>query len=136
MSHGSPALTAVIYAKDARRLATFYAEALGLAPFEEGASFILLASSGIELAIVLAPPDIAEMIDVAEPPVVRHDTPIKLSIQVDAIEAVRPVVVRLGGGLTAPETAWTWRNQLHQDGWDPEGNVFQLRQGDAGPRSP
>jgi predicted enzyme related to lactoylglutathione lyase len=128
MSHASLALTAVIYAKDARQLATFYAEALRLERFEEGASFILRASSGIELAIVQAPPDIAETIVVAKPPVVRHDTPIKLSFPVDAIEAVRPAVMRLGGGLAAPDTAWTWRDQLHQDGWDPEGNVFQLRQ--------
>lgn len=24
--------------------------------------------------------------------------------------------------------AWPWRGHLHLDGWDPEGNVFQLRQ--------
>ena len=128
MSHHSPPLTAAVYAKDAGRLAAFYAEAVGLDRIEHGAGFVLLASSGIELAIVQAPPAVAEAIVVAEPPVVREDTPVKLSFLVDDVEAVRPVVARLGGGLAAPDAAWSWRRQLHLDGWDPEGNVFQLRQ--------
>lgn len=131
MSQPSPPLSAAVYAKDARRLAAFYAEVLGLARVEEGASFVLLASSGIELAVVQAPPAIAEAIVVAEPPVVREDTPVKLSFLVDDVEALRPLVARLGGGLGAPDAAWSWRGQLHLDGWDPEGNVFQLRQASA-----
>ncbi len=128
MSQPPPSLTAAVYAKDAGRLAAFYAETLGLDRIEDGATFVLLASSGVELAIVQAPPAVAETIVVAEPPVVREDTPVKLSFLVDDVEAVRPVVARLGGGLAAPEAAWSWRGQLHLDGWDPEGNVFQLRQ--------
>jgi predicted enzyme related to lactoylglutathione lyase len=128
LSQSSPSLTAAVYAKDAPRLAAFYAEVLRLVRVEEGASFVLLASSGIELAIVQAPPAIAEAIVVAEPPVVLEDTPVKLSFRVDDVEAVRPVVARLGGGLGVPDAAWSWRGQLHLDGWDPEGNVFQLRQ--------
>jgi len=128
MSQPPPLLTAAVYAKDAGRLAAFYAEALGLDRIEDGAGFVLLASSGIELALVQAPPAVAEAIVVAEPPVVREDTPVKLSFRVDDVEAVRPVVACLGGGLGAPDAAWSWRGQLHLDGWDPEGNVFQLRQ--------
>ena len=131
MSQPPNELTAAVYAKDAPRLATFYAEVLRLERVEDGASFVLLGSSGIELAIVQAPPAIAEAIVVTEPPVVREDTPVKLSFLVDDVESIRPVVARLGGGLAAPEAAWSWRGQLHLDGWDPEGNVFQLRQGAA-----
>jgi len=123
-----PPLSAAVYAKDARRLAAFYAAALGLARVEEGASFVLLAAAGIELAVVQAPPAIAEAIVLTDPPAVREDTPVKLSFQVEDVEGVRPVVARLGGGLAAPDAAWSWRGQLHLDGWDPEGNVFQLRQ--------
>lgn len=128
MPHPPPPLTAAIYAKDARRLAAFYAEALGLDRVEEGESFVLLASAGIELAVVQAPPAIAEAIVLSEPPVVREDTPVKPSFLVDDVEAARPVVERQGGGLGAPDASWSWRGQLHLDGWDPEGNVFQLRQ--------
>ena len=128
MPQRSGPLTATLYAKDAGRLAGFYAEVLGLERAEEGASFVVLASEGVELAIVQVPPAIAETILVADPPEVREDLPIKLSVLVDDAEAVRPVVVRAGGGLAAPEAAWAWRGHLHVDGWDPEGNVFQLRQ--------
>jgi diaminopimelate epimerase len=128
MPHRSPALTATVYAKDARRLAGFYADVLGLAWSEEGATFVVLTHEGVELGIVQAPPAIAPSIVVARPPVVREETPIKLSFLVDDVEAVRSVVVRLGGGLAAPEAVWTWRGYLHANGWDPEGNVFQLRQ--------
>ena len=125
--HRSHALTATVYAKDARRLADFYVAVLSLEPVEEGEAFVVLASEAVELAIVRVPPAIAETIHVAEPPEVRADTPIKLSFLVDDVEGVRPVVVRSGGGLAALEAAWTWRGHLHVDGWDPEGNVFQLR---------
>lgn len=74
MPRRSPSLTVAIYAMDARRLAGFYAEVLRLSWAEEGVSFVLLASAGIELAIVQAPPNIAEAIVVADPPVVREDT--------------------------------------------------------------
>jgi predicted enzyme related to lactoylglutathione lyase len=132
MPDRSPALTATVYAMDARRLAGFYAEVLGLARVEEGASFVLLASAGVELAVVQAPPAIADAIVLNDPPAVREDTPIKLSFLVDDVEGARPIVERLGGGLAAPVAAWSWRGHLHLDGWDPEGNVVQLRQALAG----
>ena len=128
MPDRSPQLTAAVYAKEARRLAGFYAEVLGLETVEEGATFVLLAAEGLELAVVQAPPEIADAIVLATPPAVREDTPIKLSFLVDDLERVRSVVDRLGGGLAATEAAWSWRGHLHLDGWDPEGNVFQLRQ--------
>ena len=128
MPHLSHALTATVYATDARRLADFYADVLSLERAEEGETFVVLASERVELAIVQVPPAIAETIHVTEPPVVREDTPIKLSFLVDDVERVRRVVVRTGGALAAPEAAWTWRGYLHLDGWDLEGNVFQLRQ--------
>ena len=128
MPHHPHALTATVYATDARRLADFYADVLSLERAEVGETFVVLASETVELAVVQMPPAIAETIVVAEPPVVREDTPIKLSFLVDDAERVRLVVVRSGGGLAAPEAAWTWRGHLHLDGWDLEGNVFQLRQ--------
>ena len=128
MPHRSPALTATVYAKDARRLAGFYAGVLGLGRVEEGASFVVLAAPGVELAIVQASPEIADSIVLADPPDVREGTPMKLSFVVDDVERLRAVVVRLGGGLAAPDAAWSWRGHRHLDGWDPEGNLLQLRQ--------
>jgi len=122
------ALQAVIYAKDARRLAGFYEQLLALPPTEEGAGFIRLATGSLQLTIVQAPAAIADSIDIAEPPRVREETPIKLSFAVPDIEALRPLAGRLGGGLQDDEAGWAWHGERHLDGWDPEGNVFQLRE--------
>jgi predicted enzyme related to lactoylglutathione lyase len=122
------ALTAVVYAKDAHRLADFYGQLLALPRAEAGDSFVTLASGLLELTVVQAPAALADRITLADPPVVREGTPIKLSFAVPDIEAMRPVIERLGGGLQAGGSAWAWRGARHLDGWDPEGNVFQLRQ--------
>ena len=121
-------LNAALYAKSARTLAGFYAQMLALPRVDEGDSFVLLASGELELAIVQAPAVLADAIVITQPPQVREETPVKLCFLVPDIEALRPVIQRLGGGLKAPEAAWSWRGARHLDGWDPEGNVFQLRQ--------
>jgi predicted enzyme related to lactoylglutathione lyase len=121
-------LTAVVYAKDARRLADFYAQLLALPGIESGDSFVRMGTAALELTIVQAPPALAATIVIAQPPPVREETPIKLSFGVPDIEALRPWVERLGGGLQSPDAAWSWRGATHLDGWDAEGNVFQLRQ--------
>ncbi len=121
----------VIYAKDAQRLADFYGQVLSLPRAEEGASFVRLATEGMELTVVQAPPAIADSIVIAQPPVVREETPIKLSFAVADAQALRPLIVSLGGGLQDADAVWSWRGERHLDGWDPEGNVFQLREKDA-----
>ncbi|MBW8848765.1 MAG: hypothetical protein JF607_27875 [Burkholderiales bacterium] len=124
-------LNAALYAKGAQTLATFYGDVLALPRVEEGDSFVRLASGEVELAIVQAPAALADTIVISQPPRVREETPIKLSFLVPDIEALRPLIERLGGGLKAPDAAWSWRGARHLDGWDPEGNVFQLRQREA-----
>lgn len=127
----SPSLTAVIYAKDVQRLAIFYEQVLSLSRAEEGSGFILLASDGLELSVVQIPEAIATSIKITQPLEIREDTPIKLSFRVSDIERVRPTIQRLGGGLKEQEAAWSWRGAKHLDGWDPEGNVIQLQQGET-----
>ena len=124
-------LNAALYAKSAQALAGFYAQVLALPRVDEGDSFVLLASGELELAVVQAPAVLADAIVITQPPQVREETPIKLSFLVPDIEALRPVIQRLGGRLKAPEAAWSWRGARQLDGWDPEGNVFQLRQREA-----
>ena len=124
-------LNAALYAKSAQALAGFYAQVLALPRVDEGDSFVLLASGELELAVVQAPAVLADAIVITQPPQVREETPIKLSFLVPDIEALRPVIQRLGGGLKSAEAAWSWRGARQLDGWDPEGNVFQLRQREA-----
>ena len=121
----------VVYAKDVERLASFYQCALALAIAEQARTFVVLHGQGFEVAIVAMPEAAAAAIDLPSPPVPLEDTPIKPSFLVPSIEARRGAVTGAGGTLMPPEAAWTWRGQVHLDGVDPEGNVFQLRQPQA-----
>ena len=122
------ALSVAIYALNARQLASFYAKVLGLSVVDEGATFVLLGSAQLELAIVQIPEAIASALNIGHPPQPREETPIKLSFLVPDIELARPTVVSHGGALKDAASAWSWRGARHLDGHDPEGNVFQLRQ--------
>lgn len=127
-SIAAPAVSLAVYAKEVGCLASFYGGVVGLCEVERSSGFILLAGPAFELAVVQIPAELAAAISIATPPIPREDTPIKLSFLVPDIEAVRTEVRRLGGALKPSAAAWTWRGQVHLDGTDPEGNVFQLRQ--------
>lgn len=124
----------VFYAKDCVRLADFYQAVLGLQRIEVGPTFIALGAGedAPDVVIVQAPAALADTIEIATPAVARELTPIKVSFAVADAEALRTPIERLGGTLKATSTRWSWRGFWHLDGHDPEGNVFQLRQREAG----
>jgi predicted enzyme related to lactoylglutathione lyase len=122
-----------LYAVDPARLAPFYVEVTGLQVDEEAHSFITLSSTALELHIVRVPEDVAATIDVSAAPARREDTPIKVSFRVSSIEVARATAERLGGRIDGAESEWFWRGEVHCDGFDPEGNVFQVRAVAASP---
>lgn len=121
----------VVYAKDLENLGHFYERVLGLHVGERARNYILLQGMGYELSIVAMPSETAARIHLQSPPVPLEDTPIKVSVLVPSIEDLRCLIAEAGGSLEPAEEAWAWRGQLHLDGVDPEGNVFQLRQAKA-----
>lgn len=123
-------LSAVIYAKDPERLASFYAHLVqGDAQVSPDGRFVTLTPTGgaFELHVVAAGDEVREQIQISDPPTPRTDTPIKLVIDVEVTEALQDLVGAAGGVLSPPGDSWTWRGMVHRDGVDPEGNVFQLR---------
>ncbi len=126
-----PQLT-VLYAKDAPRVAAFYAATLGLATLEDEPTHLLLAGHGIELVVHALPPAWAAQVHIATPPAVREETPLKPSFAVASLEAVRHAAAASGGQLHDAARAWVWRGQRVLDGVDPEGNVVQFREPAAG----
>ena len=118
----------VVYAKEAEEVARFYERVLDLARIESESNFVLLAGIGYELSVVAMPEQLARQVRLQSPPTPREETPLKISFVVPDIEALRQAVLSAGGSLKPPQATWSWRGQLHLDGIDPEGNVFQLRQ--------
>lgn len=125
MTQPVAALT-VIYARDIERVARFYARTLSLTLQEEDDGFIVLGNGRVEVAVV-------RMAGEAGPETspgsfdVRTEASVKSSFLVDSLEEAGASAEASGGSMKPLSSAWRWRDQLHLDGHDPEGNVVQLR---------
>lgn len=119
---------AVIFAKDLRRVATFYEKLLGLPAVHRETDHVVLASPHFELVIHAIPKAIADSIDISVPPERRTETPIKLYFFVASIAEARANAPALGGELNPPKGEWAARGFRACDAHDPEGNVLQLRE--------
>lgn len=129
MSNTTPTASAltVIYAQDIARVAEFYARTLSRPIVDRDAGFVLVGDATLEVAIVQMPEALIAANPLATPPRLREDTPVKPSFLVSDLEAAAAAAVASGGGTKPLGAAWTWRGQLHLDGYDPEGNPVQLR---------
>jgi len=120
---------AVLYAKDLGRVSEFYAAVAAMAVTESASGHVTMESNGFQLVVVAVPRHIAATIHVQSPPIRREATPIKLIFFVQSIEAAAAKVAQLGGQMNPAEQSWQFQGAAVLDGHDPEGNVFQLRQG-------
>ena len=117
----------VIYAQDIARVAEFYARTLSRPIVDRDAGFVLVGDATLEVAIVQMPATLIAASPLETPPRLRDDTPVKPSFLVSDIEDDDAAAVASGGGTKPLGAAWSWRGQLHLDGYDPEGNPVQLR---------
>lgn len=116
----------MLYVVDLARMAAFYRDALGLAVSASHDDATDLDCAGATLHLVRVPPSVAAEIVIAEPPVRREETPIKLIVPVDDLPAARRRIAEHGGAVDSPDREWTWKGTIHVDAVDPEGNVLQL----------
>jgi len=119
---------AVLYVKDIRRMASFYAAVLGFQETASDDTHVVLERPGFQLVIHGIPRDIAQSIDIATPPVRRATAAIKPVFVVESLAFVREAVESRGGVMNPVEKAWTFQGFTVCDGLDPEGNVLQFRQ--------
>jgi predicted enzyme related to lactoylglutathione lyase len=113
---------AMVFAKDVARMTAFYRDGLGLAvvPAESSEGWVVFDAGGARFALHAIPPAIASGIAIADPPLAREDTPIKLVFGVAELAAASDRVAKAGGTLLPA------RNPRSRDALDPEGNVIQL----------
>jgi predicted enzyme related to lactoylglutathione lyase len=128
MSANSKA-SAVLFAKDITRVATFYANAIGFSITHTDTSHVVLESPTFQLVVHAIPAEIAATIEIATPPIRREDTPIKLGFPVASISATRIAAAKHGGELNAKDREWEFQGRRICDGHDPEGNVIQVSEG-------
>ena len=118
---------AVLYAKQFKKIAQFYERIADLQIQESDDSHVRLESGCFQLVVLQVPDRIAQTIDISNPPLPREGTPIKLVLFVASISDVRSMIAELGGSLNSVEKEWEFLGYTVCDGYDPEGNVFQLR---------
>jgi predicted enzyme related to lactoylglutathione lyase len=121
----------VVFAKDMALLAHFYGEVMDMAEVHRDNDHVVLDDGGFQLVIHGIPKEIAAQILITTPPEVREDTPIKICLPVRSIERARKKAAPLGGKVGAKDKEWEARGFRACDGYDPEGNVFQVRAGAA-----
>jgi predicted enzyme related to lactoylglutathione lyase len=112
---------AMIYFKDLPRMREFYSEMLGVRPINEKSidEWAEFDTGSARFALHAIPADIARQIEISSPPQAREKNPVKLTFEVDDVEAERRRLASLGA--TMVQRPWgSW------DGIDPEGNVFGI----------
>lgn len=117
-----------IYAKDLPRLAGFYEQVLGLARVHMSGDLVVLESEDIQLVLHEIPAGIASTITIAAPPQRRENTALKFFFTVPDLLAAQAAAESLGGGIFGEQ--WQGPGFTVRSAYDPEGNVFQLRESD------
>jgi len=92
---------------------------------------IVLDEAVFQIVIHGIPKKIAETIEITIPPEIREETPIKICLPVSSIENARIRASVLGGRIGRKGKEWSARGFRACDGYDPEGNVFQVRESAA-----
>ena len=131
MMNARPKPSAVIFAKDIDLMARFYREVAGMVEVHRDKGHIVLNEEGVQIVVHGIPKAIAETFEISKPPVIREATPIKICLPVTSIEYARSRAAELGGGIGPKSKEWTARGFTACDGFDPEGNVFQVRESAA-----
>ena len=128
-----PKPSVVVFAKSVARLARFYREVADLSAIHTAKDHVVLEEERLQVVIHGIPKTIAATIQITEPPKVREGNPIKLCLPVDSIHVARQKASELGGRVGPKTKEWEARGFRACDGYDPEGNVFQVRESSTGP---
>ncbi len=120
---------AVVFAKDLAKVAKFYETVACLSVTHAERGHVVLESADMQLVVHGIPKWIADRIEISDPPEVREETPIKLFFPVPSLAEARAMAPSLGGSVSPKAKEWEARGFRACDGFDPEGNVVQFREG-------
>lgn len=121
-----PYTSAVLFTINLRSIAHFYESVIGMRVHRQEDDHIVLERHAFRLTVHQIPEEYARDIVIAVPPEVRETSAIKLSFPIESIARSRATAARLGGCVYATDQEWSYEGATMCDGWDPDGNVFQL----------
>ena len=123
---------AVLFTINLKPIAQFYERVVGMHLRKSGDDHIVLEKNAFRLVVHQIPEPYAQAIVICAPPKVREASAIKLCFAVTSISRSREIAGGLGGCVYPPDREWEYDGTTVCDGWDPDGNPFQLFQFIAG----
>src|SRR3954469_4475816 len=123
-----PHVGAVLFTVRLKDLANFYERVVGIRVVKTASDHVVLEIGTFRLTVHQIPEPYAKNIVITSPPIVRESGVTKLSFRVDSISRSRQTAAELGGLVYGPEREWNDDGSTTCDGYDPDGNVFQVFQ--------
>lgn len=118
----------ILYAKDFRVLASFYAALVDGCTAEMHDDYAALKSGESQMIVLQIPEHLSTRIKIKRPPQIRASTPLKPIVRVSSLPDALGALDALGGTVRPGSPQWEFQGNLVQDIVDPEGNVVQLWQ--------
>lgn len=121
-------VSAVLFAKDLKKVAEFYTQALGMTHGFSDEHHWALKGYGFDLIVHRIPKHVAGEITIQQPPERRVWGAIRLDFAVQSIEDSRIIARSLGGEVDDAPPEWAESKADFFLGYDPEGNVIGVSQ--------
>ena len=119
---------AVLFTVHLKQLAHFYEHVVGMRVVKTASDHVVLEIGTFRLTVHQVAEQYANNIVITSPPVVRESAATKLSFRVDSISRARQSAAELGGLVYGSEREWDNDGSRTCDGYDSDGNVFQVFQ--------
>jgi predicted enzyme related to lactoylglutathione lyase len=117
-------VSAVLFAKDLQRVASFYREVFGADVLRRDSDHEVLSCHGFHLVVHQIPREFVQSMVVTTPPERRERTAVRLNFPVADLDVSRRNAQKLGGQIDAVSPPWASDVGSFFLGYDPEGNVF------------
>ena len=119
---------AVLFTINLKSIAAFYERMIGMKVLMTADDHIRLEAGSFRLTVHAIPERYARDITIKTPPTIRETSAVKLAFRVEDIARAREIAAQLGGAVYATDREWKYEGTTICDGYDPDGNVFQLWQ--------
>ncbi len=114
----------VLWVEDLESASHFYRSLLAAEIADESQTFVRVASNQNEVLLHLVPEQYRGGLTV--PPQIREEASMKPIFVIEDIDAARSAVAGLNGQVYSAATEQVYGTSRYCDGFDPEGNVFQV----------